>query len=290
MSCAPPALCLLLLAATALHGAEVTTSFSQTGTNTQINFLLTNNDPGAIYNSAELRLEATLAPVVDAILRYKPGYTTRAQVYAAISVTIQQPPSGEVYTGWSRSLSSSMGVISLTNFGGFPDFDYTTWQNTLANAAQDLMAITLNLGGLLDFDGDSQLDAAERLLTLPPLTAAPDEASAGFVGIEGLTRYTAAVNRFAVAGAWVERARAAAAHGVQRSGSDATLSWQALHGLGYTLQTSLTLSSNPADWTPLSTQQRTNNPGPELAPMTFTHPGAFTDARRFYRLLIEVPP
>ncbi|MBE2285508.1 MAG: hypothetical protein IAE77_18750, partial [Prosthecobacter sp.] len=230
MSCAPHALCLLLLAAPALHGAEVTTSFSQTGTNTQVNFLLTNNDPGAIYNSAELRLEATLAPVVDAILRYKPGYTPRAQVLAAISVTIQQPPSGEVYSGWSSSLSSSTGVISLTNNGLLPDITYTTWQNTLANAAQDLMTVTLNLGGMLDFDGDSQLDAAERLLTLPPLTAAPDEASAGFHAYEGgITGASAAVNRFAVAGAWVERARAAAAQGVQRSGSNATLSWQAQH-------------------------------------------------------------
>ena len=81
-----------------------------------------------------------------------------------------------------------------------------------------------------------------------------------------------------------------AALGVQRSGADATLTWQAQHGLAYELQTSLTLTTNPADWTTLTTQQRPATPGPELAPMTHTHSGAFTETRRFYRLRITVPP
>ena len=103
------------------------------------------------------------------------------------------------------------------------------------------------LKNLLDFNGNSLVEAGERLLPLPALAAAPAEPDAGFVGIEGITRYHAAVARFAVAGDWLERGAAAAALGVQRSGADAVLSWQAQHGLAYELQTSLTLTANPAD-------------------------------------------
>jgi hypothetical protein len=275
----------LLLLAGAVPAAEVATSFSQTGINTQVNFFMTNNDPGAIYNSAELRLESFLAPVIDAIQRFKPGITTRAQMYATMSLTVRQTPTGEVYSGWQSNINSSTGVVSLSH-GPF----FTTWQTTAANASQDMMALTLNLGGLLDFNGNSLVEAGERLLTLPALAAAPAEPDAGFVGIEGITRYPAAVARFAVAGDWLERGAAAAALGVQRSGADAVLSWQAQHGLSYELQTSLTLSANPADWTTLSTQQRPNTPGPELASQTFTHSAAFGVGVRFYRLRLTVLP
>jgi hypothetical protein len=153
-----------------------------------------------------------------------------------------------------------------------------------------MMALTLNLGGLLDFNGNSLVEAGERLLTLPALAAAPAEPDAGFVGTTtGGFTIPAAVARFAVAGDWLERGAAAAALGVQRSGADAVLSWQAQRGLSYELQTSLTLTSNPADWTPLSTQQRPDTPGPELAPQTHTHSAAFGVGVRFYRLRITVP-
>ena len=267
-----------------LLAAEVTTSFSQTGNNTQINLMMTNNDPGAIYNSAELRLETILAPVFDAIQRFKPGISTRGQVYATISHSIQPSPIGEVYNKWFHNLDSNTGVTALYHQG----IGFTTWQNTAANASQDMMALTLNLGGMLDFNGNGLVDAAERLLTRPALAAAPAEPDAGFVGIEGITRYPAAVARFAVAGDWLERG-AAAALVVQRSGADAVLSWQAQHGLSYELQTSLTLTSNPADWTTLSTQQRPNTPGPELAPQSHTHSAAFPAPTRFYRLRLTAP-
>jgi hypothetical protein len=276
----------LLLLAGVVPAAEVGTSFSQTGINTQVNFMMTNNDPGAIYNSAELRLETILAPVFDAIQRFKPGITTRAQVYTTISHSIQPSPIGEVYNKWFHNLDSNTGVTALYHQG----IGFTTWQNTAANASQDMMALTLNLGGLLDFNGNSLVEAGERLLTLPALAAAPAEPDAGFVGTTtGGFTIPAAVARFAVAGDWLERGAAAAALGVQRSGADAVLSWQAQRGLSYELQTSLTLTSNPADWTPLSTQQRPDTPGPELAPQTHTHSAAFGVGVRFYRLRITVP-
>ena len=143
----------LLLLAGAVRAAEVTTSFSQTGINTQVNFMMTNNDPGAIYNSAELRLETILAPVFDAIQRFKPGISTRGQVYATISHSIQPSPIGEVYNKWFHNLDSNTGVTALYHQG----IGFTTWQNTAANASQDMMALTLNLGSLLDFNGNSLL-------------------------------------------------------------------------------------------------------------------------------------
>jgi len=88
----------------------------------------------------------------------------------------------------------------------------------------------------------------------------------------------------------VQRAQALTALNASRSGNDATLVWHALHGPIYALQASTTLTSDPADWTPLSTQQRNPMPGATLAAMSFTHSDALNDARRFYRLVIEGPP
>lgn len=304
MSWTPHALCLLLLAAPALHGAEVSTSVSQgVNSSTKINFSMTNNDPGAIYNSAELRLEATIGAVLSAILSRNPAVAgmTTADLISTGRIFGSIQPTEVGFSGWNNSFNPSSAVVSLTNVGGFPDFDYTTWQNTLANPAQDTMVFTLNLGqanatdprlkNLLDFNGNGQVDAEEHVITLPALAAAPAEPAAGFVGIiDAFNHYPGAVDRFAVAGDWLERGAAAAALGVQRSGSDATLTWQAQHGLAYELQTSLTLTANPADWTPLTTQQRPATTGPALAPQTHTHSGAFAVSARFYRLRITVLP
>ena len=287
----------LLLLAGAVPAAEVGTSVTQGAlSTTRINFFMTNNDPGAIYNSAELRLEAALGAVFSAIRSRNPAVAamTTAGLISSGHLTGSIQP-GEVSSGWTQNISPSTSIVA---FGHGPF--YTTWQNTASNAAQDTLTFTLNVGknsatdprlkNLLDFNGNSLVEAGERLLTLPALAAAPAEPDAGFVAqYGGVSPVTAAVARFAVAGDWLERGAAAAALGVQRSGADAVLSWQAQHGLSYELQTSLTLPSNPADWTPLSTQQRPNTPGPELAPQTHTHSGAFPAPARFYRLRITAP-
>ena len=77
------------------------------------------------------------------------------------------------------------------------------------------------------------------------------------------------------------------------SGGDLELTWRALHGLSYTVETATDLSRDPLAWTELATYQRAATPGAEWQAMTHTATAAVVPgsvpARRFYRLRVEMP-
>ena len=105
----------LLLLAGAVPAAEVATSFSQTGINTQVNFFMTNNDPGAIYNSAELRLPPVLAAVFEAILSQNSAVAgmSLADLISTGHITGSIHPSEVGFSGWNSPISPSTRVVSF---------------------------------------------------------------------------------------------------------------------------------------------------------------------------------
>ena len=112
---------LLLLAAVPCFGAEVEVGVFHGGngvtTNTEINVTLNNNDLGAVYNSATLDMAKLLGPVVAEIVVRNAAYSTAAEVYGAVAVSIQ-PVSGSVDTGWSGVVEAGTGELGLTHIDG----------------------------------------------------------------------------------------------------------------------------------------------------------------------------
>lgn len=68
--------------------------------------------------------------------------------------------------GWTTSYSQTTGLISLENNGIFPDVTYDVWRATAQKSNQDMMAVTLNFGDLLDFNQNGQTDPEEELVRL----------------------------------------------------------------------------------------------------------------------------
>jgi hypothetical protein len=106
----------LLLLAGAVPAAEVGTSVTQGAfSTTRINFFMTNNDPGAIYNSAELRLPPVLAAVFEAILSQNSAVAgmSLADLISTGHITGSIQPSEVGFSGWNSPISPSTRVVSF---------------------------------------------------------------------------------------------------------------------------------------------------------------------------------
>ena len=159
----------LTLGPCAAQAATVMQSIFQGGNNvdltsTLINFTFINDDIGATYNSATLDLAAAIGPVVDAIVLHNPAFATSAEVYGGMSFNISN--AGNVSSGWSSSINPTTGLLSLTNNGIEPNETYTVWSHPRE------MTGTLNLGNMLDFNGNGIIDPNETLAPIGTATNA----------------------------------------------------------------------------------------------------------------------
>ena len=112
------------------QSATVFTSLFQSGnnvdmTNTSINYTIINDDIGATYNSATLDLNGPLSSVVDSIVANNPNFNTPEQVYGNMAFDIST--TGNVHLGWSGNINPVSGVVNITNTGGIPNVNYTSW-------------------------------------------------------------------------------------------------------------------------------------------------------------------
>jgi hypothetical protein len=158
---APLVAALALVAPQKAESAVVVSDIFQAGnnvdlTNTSINYSFLNNDTGATYNSATLDLLPILGVVVDKIVLNNPNYSSAAQVYGGMGFGVT--PTGNVNTGWTNiNLDTNTGMLSINHNGGDPNDDYDAWTSS------NTMTGTLNLGNMLDFNGNGIIDANEQL-------------------------------------------------------------------------------------------------------------------------------
>ncbi len=100
---------------------------------------MTNNDDGAVYNSATVKAYASLAQAVFALGSH--GFGSVAEMMGSWNYNL----TGEVSSGWSGA-GANDGTIRLTNNGvwdfGVPVYD--VWQSTSTDSSQNEMS--LNLG------------------------------------------------------------------------------------------------------------------------------------------------
>ena len=98
---------------------------------------LTNNDIGAVYDSATVAAYASLAQSVFALGSH--GFGSVGEMMGGWNYNL----SGQVSNGWVGT-GNNDGTIRLTNNGGIPDLSYTIWRDTSTAPSQDEMF--LNLG------------------------------------------------------------------------------------------------------------------------------------------------
>ena len=149
-------------------------------TSTVIDYTFKNNAVDAQFNNATLDLNAVLGSVVEKIVAHNPSYTTGSAVYNDMSFSIS--PAGDVYDGWSSSINTTTGLLSLTNNGGR---GYHEWSYPRT------MIGTLNLGNMLDFNSNGVIDPDEVL-------AFSGIANNAFIGYDGAIGFQANVDKITV--------------------------------------------------------------------------------------------
>ena len=129
-------------------------SVSQAGGNTVVNVLLLNNDIGATYETAELKIGVLLRPVAETVQLRNPAYADKTidEIIHGWAGGVNQ---GEVYNGWNITMNN--GVAELTH----GPFGYTQWSD---NPSQDAMSISFNLWDQLDFNGNGLFDPDSEAL------------------------------------------------------------------------------------------------------------------------------
>ena len=146
-----------------VYGSAITPSFAQSGDQSQTTIYLQNNDTSVTYDSGELKYDELLIGVAQSVQANNSDYSTNSlsEIMGEWGVQIRAPPTGEVETGWSTSLSS--GILDLTHDSGIPNLDYTEWNNTTDNSDSDEIALLVNFYDQLDFNHNGLIDDNERL-------------------------------------------------------------------------------------------------------------------------------
>ena len=145
---------LVLVGAVPIQAAVLTLYTPTVGsTNVGLDMEATNDNTGAIYNSADLNLTSELASGLWALEANQTAYATMQDMIADWDMNIRTPPTGEVYVGWNFSAQSN-GGFELMNVGGFIDFDHDGWYSTSADPTSDTQAYTLLIPkSQLELDG-----------------------------------------------------------------------------------------------------------------------------------------
>lgn len=123
---------------------------SQTGLEYNLDSYFTNDDNGAVYNSANTDVISTLANQI-----YGLGNSGQSSVEDMMNTELGLSiRDGEVDNGWSADAVGSS--IDLTNNGFSPDVSYDTWQSTSSNSNQDTLAFRATVPNtLLEQNGTS---------------------------------------------------------------------------------------------------------------------------------------
>ncbi len=101
---------------------------------------LINNDQGAIYDSATLTLLSPLAAALYALPANQLAYATIQDLVAEWNINIQSTGSGNVYSGWNRTVNGD-GSVDFSHSEGFPVLDYTQWLDNTNHPNQSTMAL-----------------------------------------------------------------------------------------------------------------------------------------------------
>ena len=177
--------------------------------NVEMSLNVTNNNDGSIYNSADLNTTTLLAYNPDApvnslwelSVNSNPldpnwnGYTSIAEMVAdwpGVSI------SGEVVNGWNFTTNPD-GSFSMTNGGGFINFDYDGWYATQQYPSQDMQFYTINIPkSQLELDGIAGYDPLTDASIV--LSGAGNTIADAFVGtMDTLNSYSAEGQYFTVA-------------------------------------------------------------------------------------------
>ncbi len=126
------------------------TTINTTGdpANVFLNMQLTNNDAGAIYNSATLNTLSGLDDALWALPENQSNYASKADMLGDWSIAVRSPPTGEVSTKWFSNTNND-GTIDLFHQG----IGYDQWTS---NANSDMMALTVSIPkSQLEVDGQA---------------------------------------------------------------------------------------------------------------------------------------
>lgn len=140
-------------------------------TSTIFNYSITNNS-GVTLDSFSLDLGAIQGESTDFITQTT-ALNTRSDVYEQLGINIGL----DFQNGWDGFIASN-GTLTFTNNGGFPGFDYNTFDSG------DTFNFSLNAGDLYDTNGDNYL-SGEELQRVSDLLA-EDSITATF-GATGIT-------------------------------------------------------------------------------------------------------
>ena len=126
-----------------------------------VDLMLTNDDVGAIYDSAELILLAPLAEqLFSVVAANQVTYANVGELVADWNVIIRPPPSGNIHQGWNRTVNAD-GSIGLSHIDGIPDLSWTLWRDNQNYPNQNTMALTVQIPlSQLERDGLAGYDPA----------------------------------------------------------------------------------------------------------------------------------
>ncbi len=125
----------------------------QTGASYLLDSYFTNDDQGAVYDSATTKVVAALAWEVFSLGNHSSASVADLlNIEPGFSYNIRP---GEVDTGWSAT-GVNDGTVRLTNNGYVPDATFTTWQSSSSNPSQDTMALRIVISNdLLELNATS---------------------------------------------------------------------------------------------------------------------------------------
>lgn len=148
----------------------------------------TNNNDGAIYNSADLNVTSQLATdlwALDANSNNSDpswnGYNTIDDMIADWDMNIRAPSTGEVYDKWDATANAD-GSFSIDTSGLGPD----TWFATQQDASQDMQFYTINIPkSQLELDGISGYNpASDATIVLSGAGNTINDAFTAYAGVD----------------------------------------------------------------------------------------------------------
>lgn len=107
----------------------------------ELGIKITNDDPGAIYDSGTLNVLQTLDDHLWGLSANQNNYSSKEDMVNDWGVSIRSDPTGEVYNGWANLLQNDGSVLIGHTSGG----SYDQWLSTYENDASDMMALTISI-------------------------------------------------------------------------------------------------------------------------------------------------
>ena len=157
-----------------------------------INLEFTNNDNGAVYDSAKVNLFSGLAQEIQG-LDVNAGQSI-SDLVSQWNISVRAPPTGEVYNGWSAVVGSD-GQIGLNHIDGIPGLSYDQWLSTSANPNLDTLALTVGVPtSQLELNGVAGYQPESDARVVLGVDGSPN----AFVGYSGVFDYGAQGNSYHV--------------------------------------------------------------------------------------------